>query len=652
MTERDPTTAAPPEHRNGTPEDAPDAYRSVIVLLSALATAGIVAAIVGARLIQNNALFGVAVAFGVAVGILAGVIEAQAARTRRATEPELDDAPVADAPVADAGNAALSAIVPGEPHAETEVAQEVVETPPPPTPDEVATTLFPELGKSKIPRALVPSLSRLQATFDRRVDSLGVLGIIGVSSALIGFVGVVALLVHATIESRLPPLVAAIAAVAALAAGGLIVTAARYLADLDPSRLPEAPGLSRGARVAAWLLLLAALSIGLQSAGLFTLMRVVHLAIEAIIVAVCWSLLMSSRDGVERRAFPVDLGPFAVLGSRPNIVASLLDAAQRQLGIDLRSTWALTVVRRSLEPLAIGLFLLAWFSTALTVVGVEEQGLIERWGVPVGGPPLTSGLHVHWPWPVDHVYRFPVRRVQALAIGHEGEEAPGPENVLWSVEHAPNEFTLVLGNGRDLITIDAAVQYRIVDATAWRYHVQNPADALHALAYRAVMRNTVNRTLSEALSENVAALAERMRRMVQSDADSLRLGVQIVGFTVGGMHPPVAVAGAYEAVVSAQISKVTAVVNAQAYRNQVLPAAQDTVLVRSNAALAERAESMGRAAGEAWSFRVLEAQYRAAPTEYFYRRRLETLEQSLPGRGFVVVDSRFVRDGGELWIVP
>ena len=92
-----------------------------------------------------------------------------------------------------------------------------------------------------------------------------------------------------------------------------------------------------------------------------------------------------------------------------------------------------------------------------------------------------------------------MQRVQALTVGHEGEEAGGPENVLWAREHAANEYTLLLGNGRDLITIDAAVQYRIDDPRAWRYHSQNPADALRAIAYRAVMRSTVNRTLADAL---------------------------------------------------------------------------------------------------------------------------------------------------------
>jgi regulator of protease activity HflC (stomatin/prohibitin superfamily) len=244
-------------------------------------------------------------------------------------------------------------------------------------------------------------------------------------------------------------------------------------------------------------------------------------------------------------------------------------------------------------------------------------------------------------------------RVQALTVGHEGEEGAGPENVLWARQHAANEYTLLLGNGRDLITVDAAVQFRIADVRAWSYRCQNPADALRAIAYRAVMRSTVNRTLSEALSENVVALTGRMRDMVQQDADALGLGVEVLAFTVGGMHPPVMVASDYQAVVSAELGKVTSVVVAQAYRNLTVPAAEASVLAGANTARAEGAEAFAQAAGQAWSFRALESQYRAAPQEFFFRRRLETLEQGLGLRGrFTVVDTRFQRDGGELWVMP
>jgi regulator of protease activity HflC (stomatin/prohibitin superfamily) len=118
------------------------------------------------------------------------------------------------------------------------------------------------------------------------------------------------------------------------------------------------------------------------------------------------------------------------------------------------------------------------------------------------------------------------------------------------------------------------------------------------------------------------------------------------------MHPPVTVAPDYQSVVSSEIAKATAVVNAEVYRNQTVPAAMASVLVRQNGAQAAGAQALGKAAGEAWSFRTLQSQYRAEPQDYFFRRRLETLENGLAGRSFTVVDTRFQRDGGELWLIP
>jgi membrane protease subunit HflK len=309
------------------------------------------------------------------------------------------------------------------------------------------------------------------------------------------------------------------------------------------------------------------------------------------------------------------------------------------------------VVRSSAVPLGLGLLVMGWLSTALTVVRVEEQGLVERLGVPTTGPALDPGLHAHWPWPIDRVARIPVRRVQSLTVGHEGEEEEGPEDILWARQHGSSEYTLLLGDGRDLIAVDAAVQFRISDPRAWRYRCQNPSDALRAIAYRAVMKSTVGRTLAETLSENVASLTTEMRIMVQADADDLGLGVEVVGFTVGGMHPPVRVAADYQAVVSAELDKTTAAIDAHAYRNEIVPAAEAEAIASGNAARADAAALRGRAVGEAWSFQALEAEYRAAPAAYRFRRRLEALEDALGGRPFTVLDARIQRDGGELWLM-
>ena len=148
------------------------------------------------------------------------------------------------------------------------------------------------------------------------------------------------------------------------------------------------------------------------------------------------------------------------------------------------------------------------------------------------------------------------------------------------------------------------------------------------------------------------ALTRRMRAMVQQDADALGLGIDVVGFTVGGMHPPVPVATDYEAVVSAELGKVTAVANAQAFRNQTVPAAEASALTaKTRRGQTARKRLAGQRARHGvfarWNHSIA-LRHRNISSGAVWR----CWKTALPGRHFTVVDSRFQRDGGELWLIP
>ena len=574
-------------------EGARGTYRSVLIVLLAAAAVGAVTAVVAFPFFDNPLLLDLAVALALASGCLFGIV-----RTGR---PRTVDTTVA---------------VDNQP------------------PEPVGGWDF---------------ISYIRRWLARRGD-------VGALSTAVGAGGVLLILLTLTQATGYGALALgqALAGAAICGIGAVLTaTAVQYLQGVDVGALRESQALARAGRVLTWMFVAAGLSMGLLWLEQPTAVRVLHSALMLTNVGVCYGLLTAETlPDPAPGGFPIDLDLFTVLGARPNILGSALDSAERQFGIDLRSTWALAFLRQSVEPFVIVLCLVGWLSTTLTVVGVDEQALLERFGVPVAGDPLQPGLHVHWPWPIDRALRMPVLRVQALGVGHEGEERGGPEDVLWARQHAENEYTLLLGNGRDLITIDAAVQFRIADPRAWHYNSQNPADALKAIAYRAVMRTTVNRTLTEALSENVVTTTATMRAMVQHDADALGLGIEVLDFTIGGMHPPVPVAPAYQAVVSAELGKTTAIVNAQAFRNQTVPAAESAAVTSLNGARAEGAVALERAVGEAAGFLTLQSQYRAAPEDYMFRRRLETMEKTLLLRSFTIVDWRFLRDGGELWVRP
>jgi regulator of protease activity HflC (stomatin/prohibitin superfamily) len=449
--------------------------------------------------------------------------------------------------------------------------------------------------------------------------------------------------------SQVATIVAVVACVLAALVAGL---SAHYFAGAASrdrgERLTEAPALQRGARVATWLFIVVAGEIGAIRLGQQATAWSLHGVALGIATLTCVELLFAKRrDG----AFPVDLRVLAALGRRANLFASLLDTAQEEFGIDLRATWALAVARRFAQPLVLALCVLGWLSTGITIIGTNEVGLVERFGTVADTPPLPPGIHVHLPWPIDRVRRIDATRIRSLTIGHEDSRG-GPEDVLWARQHTPNEYSLLLGDGHDLITIDAQLQYRVRDARAYAYTTQNPDNALRAIGYRAVMRATVSRTLADTLSENVATLTGSIQKTIQDDADRLGLGVEVVGFTIGGMHPPVAVALDYQGVVSAELTKVTDIVDAQRERNQTVPAAEAAAFVETTGAKADAAAEIAKAAADAWSFRALQAQYTTAPDEYRFRRRLEALEQALSSRHFTIVDARIMRDGGELWLNP
>ena len=524
-------------------EAARDPYRAVIQLLFAAAIAGSAGAFVLFSFVDNPVLPDLVVACGLAAGCLFGV-----AQSRRPQRPAADPAP---------------------------------------TDDPEAATIKEKLDLFGLIRHWI----------DQR-------GNVGAVVAAVGSGGLLALVIEWTLYTRYDRLsiVPAVAGAAACAAGAaLVATAVHYLHGIDPAGLPESEALARAGRVLAWMLVGAGLSMGLLWAQQPTAARVVHTAAMLINVAVCYGLLSAKpaeREGAQ--TFPLDLGVLSVLGSRPNIAREHPRRAERQLGIDLRSTWALTVVRRSVEPLVDRLCV---GRLALDVADGRRRRRAgprraprragRRPAAPAGP---SSALAVAGRSRVSHSR---AARAGADRRPRRRGRAAGPKTCCGRGSMPPNEYTLLLGNGRDLITVDAAVQFRIADARAWRYHSQNPARRAAAIAYRAVMRTTVNRTLAEALSENLVTTTARMRAMVQQDADALGLGVEVLGLH-GRRHAPAGGGRASTTRRSCRRSSArsTAVVNAQAFRNRTVPARRDRGARRQRTrARAEGAERAGAGGG-------------------------------------------------------
>jgi len=262
---------------------------------------------------------------------------------------------------------------------------------------------------------------------------------------------------------------------------------------------------------------------------------------------------------------------------------------------------------------------------------------------------LQPGLNVGLPWPFDRVQVVDTERIRSMPLGFSGAKANA--NALWTQYHAAEEYNLLIGDGRDLVTVNVELQYRIKDVHAWIYGCQNPDQALETLAYRVLMDATVDRTLDEVLSKDIGNFSARMQATLQEQADEKGLGVELVALNLRGLHPPVALATEYQSVIAAQLDRTTFIIDAEAYRQSTLPMAEAEAEAALRTASAERIQRLSVAKGEAIAFEALQAQHDINPELYRFRRQVETLEGVLSDKAFHIIDSRIERDGGALWFL-
>jgi regulator of protease activity HflC (stomatin/prohibitin superfamily) len=331
---------------------------------------------------------------------------------------------------------------------------------------------------------------------------------------------------------------------------------------------------------------------------------------------------------------------------------SVFSTLQSQLGIDVQGARAIAFVRRSMLPLTGFLILFLWGLSSFVLVHPHEQGVRFRFGEPQEQL-LNPGLHLKWPWPWGVIQTVPSSRILSMNIGHEEEEEEEngeKESILWANQHAEEEFSLLMGDQVNLISVDGTLQYQISDPILYLLSWQNPEAQFKDIAYQVLSRSCAERTLQEALSENLQILAQEVLTEIQQEATEQQLGLLPISFTFSALHPPVSVARDYQGVVSAQIDKESTLIRAHAYRLKSLPRAQIEAQTMSTTAKRDALMRVAKAKGEAEAFRGLYETVYSDRSRYLFQRRLDVLKNNLKGRRMSIIDHTLEQEGATLWI--
>jgi membrane protease subunit HflK len=447
----------------------------------------------------------------------------------------------------------------------------------------------------------------------------------------------------------------------------LLFLLSRYLLGLarDPAqRLVRAPGIAIGLTslgAFAGALAAVAVQVGLRGAD-----RVLAYALTGVLALLavenlCFFLVSLYAPGRGRRqnvAYESRLGAFVT--DPATWARDLAQSFDYQFGTRTAESTSYRFLRGAVVPLLLFQLGTLYFMSSLVFLGPEEEGILERFGRP--HPTrwhLTSGFCLKAPWPFETVRRVPARRVLTAHVGFEGDDAgPRRDTLLWTIPHYKNEESFVTASRPSagtaasvadatsvgLISFNLPVEYRITNVYAYVYRHQDPPGLLRDLAYRALTREVAARDLVDLLGQHRLEISGPIQARLQSDADALGLGVEILFVGLQGVHPPVAVAEAFQSVVGALEEREASILAARAYTNSVLPVAAanaDRIRFEGEANRVRRATT-SQAEAQLFDQRLIA--YRRAPAVFTSGLYLSTLRDALSGVRKYIVDHRNARE--------
>jgi Cu+-exporting ATPase len=316
--------------------------------------------------------------------------------------------------------------------------------------------------------------------------------------------------------------------------------------------------------------------------------------------------------------------------------------------VDAGAVWRWVVVRKRQVVLTVCALALL---NGMYVIPPDEAGIVRRFGrklTPNDGP----GLHYKLPWPVDLLTRVKARRVRVVEIGFRSGAATAdaePAAYEWNVQHRSGRFqrrpeeSLMLTGDQNMIELNATVHYDLARPDDFVFSQMNGEDTVRAAAESAVQSVVTNAGLDDVMTSGRAAIEHRILGDLQARVDRYGAGIRVLSVRLEDVHPSLEVVDAFREVSGAFEEKSRLINEAEGYRNEQVALARGNAAANLQNAKGYSSGRVSRAEGDASRFDAREAAFRAAPGPTETRLYWETMEQVLPGKRKLIVDSTKAR---------
>jgi modulator of FtsH protease HflK len=268
--------------------------------------------------------------------------------------------------------------------------------------------------------------------------------------------------------------------------------------------------------------------------------------------------------------------------------------------------------------------LVVWVASGFYIISEGERGVVLRFGAfqSVSEP----GPNWHLPYPVERVERVDIDSIR-------------------SIQHR----ALMLTADENIIDVDVAVQYRVMDPVDFLFNVRDPDRTTRQVMESAIRERVGKNRLEFILGEGRGEIATTARVVIQEALDAYGAGVSVTSVSMQQAQPPEPVQEAFADAIRAREDEARFRNEAEAYANGIVPQARGEAARITEEAEAYREQVLARAEGDASRFTQLLVEYQRAPAVTRERLYIETSEAVLGGTNKVIVD---MKGGNNLMYLP
>jgi len=380
-------------------------------------------------------------------------------------------------------------------------------------------------------------------------------------------------------------------------------------------------------------LLLAAATILIGLLGLYDFTRWLGILLSVLFAYKTVFVMISLFVVLVRREF--DVAP-EIAAPAPGVEGGdlgILTYLEKNTGISMRSLWSIQMIKKTLPYAALGVLLLLWGVTGVSLVHSNQEGAHYHFGK-LKEETLSPGIHLTLPWPFDRVEVYDTKTVNQITIGYVSEE--NADN-FWTEAHGSEEYRLLLGNGNELVSVNLRVMYRIEDLRAYLTSSATPEFLMSAASYEIVTARTITSDLDTMLSTDRAVFANNFRKELTTYMERYNTGLSVVDVVLESIHPPVEVADAYQALISAEIDADRIIIDANAAATERLAWAYIDYDTQVALATIASKEALAEATGSVAEFLASVKADQEYPSDYRYYKYMKAIAEAYSGAKLVIV---------------